>query len=936
MKIHRKLLVGIGMAMLSTGAFAQSTPRNYSQEHPLVYEDADDYWPYSFTNEKGEPDGFNIDLIHMIFEELQIPYVIKLKPNREAFEDLRANRSDLTIGIADGFHDRGNAMYGKNPILLLTQSVASPKSKPADIQYFRDLGQHQVIVSDSSFCHYLMIYYQWEHNAIPTDNILEALQQVSSEEEGNIVWNTLSLKWLIHKYQMDNLELTPVNMPHAEYKFMSHDSGLLNTLDSIYAVLNSGDRLAGIQNKWFYPEHNQTETPIGVWYLLGLTGFLALLFLIYVINYRLHERAINRENNQHNKRLALINETCKVRIWTYDVNTKLFTWRNEKGEAAHTFTADEFALHYHPEDFTKVMDILHQLEEGPEDEDKEMTIDIEAIDPENAQSEWRDYTMTLSILRREKDGHPSLILITKKDITEQHRQERQTEERELLYKSAFGNPIIGILQFDHDGYLININKRGCDIFCCDHDAIIAEHVSYHDILGLQDLKMSEANGHQFTQSIDFDKIPEEQRKVHSCKRTGIVYYEARLSTVTGDHGEMLGMFAFFRDTTFQKTKTEQLHKTTQKATLTRKELDDYINAINFILDRGDVRMVNYSPTSHTLTIFRHIDDVQLTLTQTRCMTFVDNLYRRKTMYLIERMDDRQNKDMETDIKTTIRGNKGLPLSLYFHMYPVKNSAGVITEYFGLCRDVSELKKAESLMDIETTKAQEIENTQNKFLRNMMKEIRTPLNIVVDLIGKLDADHQQPNEAHDIQTILINSQRLLQLINNILYMSRLEAHMVEIKPEPCDFAEAFEKHCQTGWAKYKYPNVRYVVEKPYEKLVVDIDANNLGKVIERVVDISARSTHNGTIRARYDYIGGKLMISIDDTGEGLAPEELKHIQTQYSKSGQSSKTLDLSICKELIDQMGGTFEMNSEKGLGTTTWITLPCTASVVKRRKTIN
>jgi hypothetical protein len=129
----------------------------------------------------------------MIFEELQIPYVIKLKPNREAFEDLRANRSDLTIGIADGFHDRGNAMYGKNPILLLTQSVASPKSKPADIQYFRDLGQHQVIVSDSSFCHYLMIYYQWEHNAIPTDNSLEALQQVSSEEEGNIVWNTLSL-----------------------------------------------------------------------------------------------------------------------------------------------------------------------------------------------------------------------------------------------------------------------------------------------------------------------------------------------------------------------------------------------------------------------------------------------------------------------------------------------------------------------------------------------------------------------------------------------------------------------------------------------------------------------------------------------------------------------------------------------------------------------
>lgn len=182
MKMHRRLLVAIWTAILSTGAFAQTsnlksqisnlkplTPRHYTQEHPLVYEDADDFWPYSFTNEKGEPDGFNIDLIHMIFEELQIPYVIKLKPDHEAIEDLRANRSDLMIGVADGFHDRDNAMYGKNPILLLTQSVASPKSQPADIQYFRDLGHHQVIVSDSSFCHYLMIYYQWEHNAIPTD-----------------------------------------------------------------------------------------------------------------------------------------------------------------------------------------------------------------------------------------------------------------------------------------------------------------------------------------------------------------------------------------------------------------------------------------------------------------------------------------------------------------------------------------------------------------------------------------------------------------------------------------------------------------------------------------------------------------------------------------------------------------------------------------------
>ena len=70
-------------------AVPESRSRAYTEERPLVYEDSWNLWPYTFLNEQGEPDGFSIDLLKLLLGQLKIPYVIKLKPNQEAFDDLR-------------------------------------------------------------------------------------------------------------------------------------------------------------------------------------------------------------------------------------------------------------------------------------------------------------------------------------------------------------------------------------------------------------------------------------------------------------------------------------------------------------------------------------------------------------------------------------------------------------------------------------------------------------------------------------------------------------------------------------------------------------------------------------------------------------------------------------------------------------------------------
>ena len=106
--------------------------RVYTENNPLVYEDVWDLWPYAFLNDKGEPDGYNVDLIRMMMKQLKIPYIIKMKSSEETFRDLKNGKSDLTLGLAVGYHDE-YGLYGKNAVTLFTQSVITPMSKPVEI-----------------------------------------------------------------------------------------------------------------------------------------------------------------------------------------------------------------------------------------------------------------------------------------------------------------------------------------------------------------------------------------------------------------------------------------------------------------------------------------------------------------------------------------------------------------------------------------------------------------------------------------------------------------------------------------------------------------------------------------------------------------------------------------------------------------------------------
>ena len=357
------------LSSLSLAAQADSTTlqtpqhREYTEAHPLVYEDVWDLWPYAYLNDNGEPEGYNIDLIRLMMDELNIPYVIRLRPAEEAFHDLKSGRSDLMLGLAVGFHDEYGS-YSKHAVTLFTQSVVTPKSKPIEIKAFRDLGKPgvSVIVSDSSLCHHLMIDYGWQANARPVKDIREVIQLVSAREEGQIVYNTLTLKWLMRRYLIDNLELTPVNMPHGEYKFMSNDQHLLDLLDDELTDLNITEKIKPLQDKWFYPDRQYPGMSPLIVYALIASGLLLLIALVYLISYRVQSFRLARLNSKRNRRLSLVLQTSQVHMWTYDIQANQFAWRNENGQIAYIYSTSDFARHYNLDEhqMSRLLDIISQ------------------------------------------------------------------------------------------------------------------------------------------------------------------------------------------------------------------------------------------------------------------------------------------------------------------------------------------------------------------------------------------------------------------------------------------------------------------------------------------------------------------------------------------------------------------------------------------------
>ena len=908
------LMLALHLSPMTAEAQNDST-KVFSIEQPLVYEDAWDLWPYTFLNENGEPDGYNIDLLKLIFKELDIPYVIKLKPTLEAQADLKNGKSDLMLRM-DAEYSRENSLYSKNIVQLFTHSILAPKNKPVHIRQEKDLKNYRVIVHGGSFSHHYLMKKAWAKEVVPYDDMKSALHEVIDKNDGIILWNTMSLKWLMRKYQTDKLTLMPIDMPYGEYKFMSRDHHLLERIDSAYVALRAADKLQPIQNKWFYPDRRDTGIPAWVWHLAATLAVIAVILLFYYIFYRVRERRLTQAVRKSNDRLSLILKTSHVSLWTYNIQTKQFTWMDEQGKGQQSTTLDAFVYRYRPKD---VQRLQRAIEDISQEKEEHVNLDIQVF-KDNDETQAHDYTVALSVLRRDKGGHPTTILCTRSDVTKELLRQMEVKNTLLRYQAIFNSVMVDMVAYDSEGYIVDINQKALSALGTDMQVIKDMKISIKDVLGEPDLDVEHFERMYMTQIYQ----GEDGRPLHKMLKRSKLYYELQLTPVRDAEGKLLAIFGTGRNVTEMAESYQHVLQDIEELQKANDEVSTYIQNIDYVLKVGGIKMVKYDLTTHTLTLFNEANSALLSLTQTRMLNLIDPKWKKSTERILNNMDNKTATRVHTDVKTTIR-RQGHPLHLQFHFIPFHDEKGNLKEYFGMCRDISELKAIEDQLAQETLRAQEVEVVKNAFLHNMSFEIRTPLTTVVGFAELFQMEHSAEDETVFINEIKSSSAQLLKLINDILFLSRLDAEMITINPQPIDFATSIAARCEHVWANQRKPGVSYIVKAPFKKLVVDIDMNNISMVMEKILTNAVQHTEQGTVLVHYDYLGDQLAVSVEDTGHGIPEDQIKHIFDRFvTDSSTSGAGLGLSICQELIQHMGGKINLTSTVGKGTNVWFTIPC------------
>ena len=676
-----------------------------------------------------------------------------------------------------------------------------------------------------------------------------------------------------------------------------------------------------------HAQKENMETLFDIHHLLAylVAGFLITVFVMLFYNrvFYYRERDARKQSNRLNAQLSMILDSNKTQTWTYDLDHELFSIISEQEMKETKYSSFDFSQFYDRDDFQKLRKTIQDISNR---ELLSETIDVKGSVPKDENGVQQIYEINISILRR-RHNRPTILLGIQQNITEEKEKMKKAKKLALRYHTVFDSSLVDMVYYDADGYLADLNDKACETFKIeDRKAIINSKIHYKDIPALADLDILTIDNIQLSTISNFNEIKAASGDGPKARSNEKLYYEMNISTIRDEKGQLQGLVTAGRNITEMVVSNHRQQEAGKLIDKTTKDIKDYINNINYSLKVSDVRLMSYHPETHELEISNDLNKTQYKLTPLRAVSLLKEKERRRAKGLFRRMDNLQREVFSGTFCTIMRDAKGRNVYLNFHVMPIFNKDGKIIHYFGMCRNETEMTYTERKLQEETAKAQETEQLKSSFLLNMSYELRTPLNAVVGFAELYNGEHSPEDEPIFAEEIKTNTNVLLALINDILFLSRLDARMIEFNYQPCDFATLFDGWCYMGWSMLG-PNVKTMVENPYTHLDVKIDQQNLGMVIEKICVFSAYNTQEGMVRAKYEYRHGELMITIEDTGRGLSPEARAGIFNRFSRDADEEKQgtgLDLPIVKELLEQMGGNIELQSEMGKGTVFYISIPC------------
>lgn len=243
-------------------------------------------------------------------------------------------------------------------------------------------------------------------------------------------------------------------------------------------------------------------------------------------------------------------------------------------------------------------------------------------------------------------------------------------------------------------------------------------------------------------------------------------------------------------------------------------------------------------------------------------------------------------------------------------------------------DIDHQKKTEEELRIAKEKAEHLDRLKSAFLANMSHEIRTPLNSIVGFASLIAEMDEKKERMEYIAIIEKNTELLLQLISDILDLSKIEAGTIDYVMDYLNVKEFCEDIIRS-YNLRENKSVRVLLAPNLLDYRIYTDQKRLMQVLTNFVNNSLKFTTEGTILLEYHLKEdtGVIEFSVTDTGIGIAADAVERVFDRFVKLNTFAKGtgLGLSICRSIIEHFGGTIGVESQLGVGSRFWFTHPCT-----------
>lgn len=494
------------------------------------------------------------------------------------------------------------------------------------------------------------------------------------------------------------------------------------------------------------------------------------------------------------------------------------------------------------------------------------------------------------------------------------------QRSERLLHNIYKNLPVGIELYNKEGVLVDLNDKELDLFHVDSKEELLGINIFENPVFPEEMKERLRNNEDadFTFRYDFSKLGE---YYSNNKAEGTIDLVTKVTTLYDENHNPVNYLLINAD----KTETTVAYNKIQEFEEFFELIGDYAKVgyahFNILSKQGHAQKSWYknigeesgTPLSEIIGTYKsfHPDDRDLIL------QFFEEV-------------QKGNADKLSHKIRVFRENGECTwthVNLFVRKYAPQDK---VIELISINYDITDLKQIEEMLVNERDRAEASDRLKSAFLANMSHEIRTPLNAIVGFSSLLaSAENVVEKELYN-SLISHNNELLLNLINDIIDLSKIEAGYLELHQNWFNLTELLDE-CVAEYARLLPSGVELLTSYPEHDALVELDKLRIKQILNNFLSNALKNTIRGYVEVFYEIDKHCVRIGVKDTGRGIPQNMLEKIFERFEKvdSFAQGVGLGLSICKSIVDKMNGRIQVYSQLGLGTTFIAELPCHSILV-------